>query len=58
MTEFETGSNKEEYKVEEIWNSAVYVKESATGYLLGLYYLVLWKGYSKKENILEPALAV
>ena len=46
--EFEVDDNKE-YKVEGIWNSAVYTKELA-GQLLKLYYLVLWKSYSKEEN--------
>ncbi len=26
--------------------------------MLGLYYLVLWKNYLKKENTWEPSLAV
>ena len=47
---FET-SNNEEYEANGIWNSTVYTKESITGQLLGLYYLVLWKNYSKKKNI-------
>ena len=47
--EFEIGNNKE-YKIEGIQNSAVYAKKSV-GKLSGLYYLVLWKGYPKKENI-------
>ena len=36
--EFEAGDDKE-YKVDGIWDSAVYAKESA-GQLPGLYYLV------------------
>ena len=40
MTEFEAGSNKEDYEVEEIRDSAVYAKESAAGHLPGLYYLI------------------
>ena len=48
-TEFEAG-DKEEYEVEGIQDSAVYAKESKNGHLLGLYYLVSWKGYSKEEN--------
>ena len=58
VTEFEAGSNNEEYEVEGIWDSAVYAKESTTGHLPGLYYLVSWKGYPKEENTWEPALEV
>ena len=39
VPEFEPGNNKE-YKVEVIWDSAVYTRESESGHLLGLYYLV------------------
>ena len=49
MPEFDKDDNKE-YKVEAIQDSTVYVKE-ADVYLLGLYYLVVWKGYPKKKNI-------
>ena len=38
--EFEASNNKEN-EVDGIWDSAVYAKESATGQLSGLYYLVL-----------------
>ena len=58
VTEFEADSDKEEYKMERIWDSAVYAKESATGHLSGLYYLVSWKGYPKEKNTWEPASAV
>ena len=54
--DFEAGNNKE-YKVEAIWDSAVYAKESKS-HLPGLYYLVIWKDYPEKENIWEPVLAV
>ena len=54
--EFDAG-NSEEYKVEEIWDSAVYAKESE-GHLLRLYYLVIWKGYHEEKNTWEPVLAV
>ena len=50
--------DEEKYKVKAIWDSAVYAKESELGYLLGLYYLVSWKGYPKEENTWEPASAV
>ncbi len=49
--------DSEEYKVEAIHDSAVYVRESE-GHLPGLYYLVSWKGYPKEKNTWEPALAV
>ena len=55
--EFDTGDS-EEYKVEAIWDSAVYAMELESGHLPGLYYLVAWKGYSKKENTWEPVSAV
>ena len=38
--EFEAGNNKQ-YKIDGIWNSIVYIRESAIKQLLGLYYLVL-----------------
>ena len=46
--EFNAGNNKE-YKMEAIWNSTVYTKESK-GHVLEFYYLIAWKGYSKEEN--------
>ena len=58
VTELESGSDGEEYEVEGIWDSAVYAKKSAMGYLSGLYYLISWKGYPKKENTWDLALAV
>ena len=53
---FEAGDDKE-YKVDSIWDSAVYAKQSAEQ-LSGLYYLVLWKKYSEKKNTSEPILAI
>ena len=41
--------NKKEYKIEAIYNSAVYPKKG-DGHLPGLYYLIVWKGYLKKKN--------
>ena len=38
--EFKASDNKE-YEINSIWDSAVYPKESITGQLLGLYYLIL-----------------
>ena len=38
--EFDAGNNSGKYKMEAIWNSAVYARESESGHLPGLYYLV------------------
>ena len=46
-----------EYKVEAIWNNAVYARE-LLGYLPGLYYLVSWKGYLEEKNSYKPYSAV
>ena len=45
---FEAG-NSREYKVEAIWDSAVYSKE-VKNHLPDLYYLVAWKKYLEEEN--------
>ena len=47
--ELEAG-NSEEYKVEAIWDSAVYANESESGQLPGIYYLIAWKGYPEEKN--------
>ena len=47
-----------EYKVEVIWDSAVYARESESRHLPGLYYLVSWKRYLEDENTWDLALAV
>ena len=49
-TELDAGDNSGKYKVEAIWDSAVYARELESGHLPGLYYLVFWKGYLKEEN--------
>ena len=50
--EFDIDDDKSgEYKIEAIRDSAVYAKESESGHLPGLYYLVSWKGYPEEENI-------
>ena len=43
--EFNAGN----YKEYEIIDSAIYAKKTE-GNLLGLYYLVSWKGYPEEEN--------
>ena len=48
--EFEAGGNNEEYEVEGICDSAIYVRESETSHLPGFYYLVFWKGYSENKS--------
>ena len=42
--------NSGEYEVETIQDSMVYVRESKSGPLSVLYYLVLWKRYIEEEN--------
>ena len=57
--EFDAGDDESgEYEVEAIRDSAVYARESESGHLPGLYYLVSWKGYPEEENTWEPASAV
>lgn len=50
VTEFEASKDNKEYKVEKIWNNAVYAKKLATCHLLDLSYLISWKGYPEKKN--------
>ena len=50
--------NNEEYKVEAIWDSAVYTSKLKSGQLPSLYYLVAWKDYLKDKNTWEPLSAV
>ena len=59
VTDLDAGDNDSgEYKVEAIRDSAVYAKKSESSHLPGLYYLVSWKDYPKKENTWEPYSAV
>ena len=41
--------NIKKYKVEVIWDSAIYASK-VEGYLPNLYYLVMWKKYLEEEN--------
>ena len=51
VTELELeADNRKKYKVEAIWDSAVYASKLESCQLPGLYYLVVKKGYLKKEN--------
>ena len=50
-------SNNEKYKVDGYLNNIVYTKKLAKQ-LLKLYYQVLQKSYSKKENIWELVLNI
>ena len=59
VTELEfDANNSEEYAIEAIWDSTVYVMESESSHLPRFYYLVAWKGYAKKKNTWETFLAV
>ena len=41
MTELDTGNkDSKKYKVEAIWDNAVYLNKLESGYLTGFYYLV------------------
>ena len=56
--EFEDDGKGEEYKLEAICDSKVYARESESGPLLGLYYLISCKDYPEEENTWEPASAI
>ena len=56
MLKFEPDTNKK-YKVEAIWDIAIYVME-ANGHLSGLYYLIACKGYTEEENTWKLSLIV
>ena len=51
VSELDTDNkDSEEYKVEAIWHSAIYVNKLESGHLPGFYYLIAWKSYPKEEN--------
>ena len=54
VPELNTGNNSKEYKVEAIWDNAVYGNKFESGHISGFYYLVAWKSYPKKENTWKP----
>ena len=58
VPKLDAGDNSKEYEVEAIWDIAVYAMKLESDHLPRLYYLVAWKGYSKKKNTWEPVLAV
>ena len=55
VEELDAGDDSRKYEIEAIRDSGVYAKESESGHLPGLHYLVSWKGYPKEENTWEPA---
>ena len=56
--ELDAGENSGEFEVEAIRDSAVYAKESKSGHLPGLHYLISWKKYPEEKNTWKPASAV
>ena len=51
VQELDAGNkDSKEYEVETIWDSVIYTNKLESGHLLGLYYLVAWKGYFKQKN--------
>ena len=50
MIRLHASNNSGEYEIEAIWDSMVYIRESESGYLPSLYYLVSWKGYLEEKN--------
>ena len=58
-TDLDAGNDKDgEYEVETICDIAVYARESESGYLPRLYYLVSGKSCLEEENTWKPALAI
>ena len=50
-------SNCKKYRVEAIWDSAIYANKLEIGHLQGVHYLIAWKSYLEKENTWELAWA-
>ena len=59
VPELDAGNkNNKKYKLEAIWDSAVYANKLKSSHLPGFYYLVAWKDYPKEKNTWEPSSAV
>ena len=59
ISELDTGNkDSKKYKVEAIWNCAIYANKLESGHLPGLYYLIAWKSYLKKQNTWKPLSTV
>ena len=56
--EFEDNDKGEEYEVEAICNSTVYIKELESRRILGLYYLISWKDFPEDKNTSKLALII
>ena len=56
--ELDAGNENGKYEVEAIRDSEVYARESKSGHLPDLYYLVSWKRDPEEENTWEPASVV
>ena len=54
--ELEVGKSKK-YKIKAIWNKFVYTNNTERD-LSNSYYLVMWKNYTKKQNIWELFLII
>ena len=57
VTELDAGNSKE-YKMETIWDNAIYTKKLEISQLPNFYYLIVWKGYFKRKNIWKPVLVI
>lgn len=51
--EFNKGNSKS-YNIKTVYDSKIYNKESYSGYLLCLYYLVSWNSYIEEKNTYKP----
>ena len=56
--EFKDNGKGKEYEVKAIRNNRVYAKQSESGQLPELYYLISWRDFSEEENTWEPASAI